>query len=227
MLDRLGDVNRRIAAAVHRAGRRAGDIELVGVTKTVGVDMVAEFLKCGQVQVGENRVQEMLGKKAELEAMGFYPRWHMIGRLQTNKVKDVVGKVVLIHSLDSERLALEISRQSEGFCQGVLLQVNIGEEASKGGVDPREALDFARMVHDTPNIGLRGLMAVPPAVEDKEESRYFFRKMHQLFIDIRASIDDNRINTLSMGMSDDFEVAIEEGSTMIRLGSIIFGERNQ
>ena len=225
---RLDDVNARMASAAARAGRDASEITLIGVTKTVPTSKAEEFLQNGGAHLGENRTQELLAKRDHLGSLGLMPTWHMIGRLQTNKVRDIVGKVSLIHSVDSEKLGREISKTaaSLGIVQDVLVQVNISGEAQKGGVPPEYTAEFTAILQAMPNIQPLGLMVVPPAVEAPEENRYFFRKTNELLIDIRASLKDNGLSILSMGMSGDFEVAIEEGATMIRLGSTLFGERD-
>lgn len=227
-MERLADIRRRIAVAAQNSGRKASDITLVGVTKTVDAARVAEFVSLGGEALGENRVQELVAKAAQLKEMGMSPQWHMIGRLQTNKVKAVVGLVVLIHSVDSLRLAREIDKRAAdlGVRQDVLAEVNISGESTKAGLAPAEVAGFVKQLQEFPNIRLRGLMTLAPLVEHPEDSRYCFRKMKQLFIDISSFFKDNRyMDTLSMGMSGDFEIAIEEGANMVRIGTGIFGGR--
>lgn len=223
MRQRLEDINGRIAAAAARAGRKKEDILLVGVTKTMPAELVNLAAQCGLRDFGENRVQEYLAKR---DAVDFDDvRWHIIGRLQTNKAKYIAGRVHLIHSVDSLKLASELSRQAvkAGRLQDILIEVNIGGEASKGGVAPSELLGLCCDIAPLPGLKVRGLMAIPPVSGDP---RRFFAAMYQLFIDMAdKKIDNISMDYLSMGMSGDFEAAIEEGANIIRVGTALFGER--
>lgn len=222
MRQRLEAISERIAAAAARAGRKKEDILLVGVTKTMPAELINLAAECGLRDFGENRVQEYRAKQAEV---GFDVRWHIIGRLQTNKAKYIAGRVHLIHSVDSLRLAHELSRQAvkAGRSQDILIEVNIGGEDSKGGVAPSELSGLCRDIAPLPGLKVRGLMTIPPQSGD---ARRFFAAMYQLFIDTAdKKIDNISMDYLSMGMSGDFETAIEEGANIIRVGTALFGER--
>jgi hypothetical protein len=201
------------------------DVKIVAVTKTVGINGMKEAIVSGLSEFGENRVQELMEKVEEFDES---VTWHMIGHLQRNKVKYIIDKISLIHSLDSIRLAEEI--QSQSFKRqkktDVLIEVNIGGEDSKFGVKPDEIMEFARMVCSFSNIRLRGLMTVAPFEEDPENVRPLMKMMYQKYNELKSlSLENSLIDTLSMGMSNDFKIALEEGATMIRVGSLIFGER--
>lgn len=225
--DNIRRVRENIAKAAQRAGRRPEEVTLVAVTKTKPASDVNAALRCGVTVMGENRVQELLGKLPDID-LPAGRQVHLIGHLQTNKVKMVVGHVDMIQSLDSLRLAREIDRQAEraGRVMDVLVEVNIGGEESKTGVrlpDLAALLDGARPLR---HIRVCGLMAIPPRDAGPERTRAYFAQMRKLFIDIRAEKLDNRdIRVLSMGMSSDYELAVEEGATMVRVGSAIFGAR--
>ncbi len=223
--ENLKAVHTRIAAAAARAGRDAAEITLVAVSKTKPVPMLLDAYHAGERCFGENRVQELCAKIPELPGDA---TWHMIGHLQTNKVKQVIGKASLIHSLDNERLAAAIQAEAEKqdlHCR-VLLEVNIAGEESKYGLPPEQVEAFARKVAEFDRIHVCGLMTVAPFTENPEENRKYFRKIKQLAVDIRAkNIDNISMEVLSMGMTGDYEVAIEEGATMVRVGTGIFGER--
>lgn len=204
----------------------SGAIKIVAVTKTVGINEMKEAIESGLAEFGENRVQELMEKIDEFDES---VTWHMIGHLQRNKVKYIIDKVSLIHSLDSIRLAEEIQTQSlkRHKKTDVLIEVNIGGEDSKFGVKPNEIMEFARMVCRYSNIRLRGLMTVAPFEEEPENVRPLMKMMYQKYNELKSlSLENSLIDTLSMGMSNDFKIALEEGSTMIRVGSIIFGERS-
>lgn len=223
----LEKVRERIAQAARKSGRNPNDITLMAVTKTMPAEAVAEAFSCGVTLFGENRVQELLDKLSKLDMTGRSA--HLIGHLQTNKVKYIIDKVDMIQSLDSLRLAAEIEHQAEKArkTMDVLVEVNVGQEASKSGIAPDELSDFVDSLSQFSHIRLRGLMAVPPIEEDSEKTRPYFKQIRELFIDIAAKKSDNmNINILSMGMSSDFDIAIEEGSTMVRVGTAIFGKRN-
>ncbi|MBS4008002.1 MAG: YggS family pyridoxal phosphate-dependent enzyme [Clostridium sp.] len=213
---RLDDIRMRMARAALRSGR--DDVGMVAVTKSVPTAIIAEAIGLGLSIFGENRVREA---RLKIEALPTV-EWHFIGRLQTNKVKDVVGRFKLIHSLDRWRLAeaLQQEAQAKNLQVSVLIQVNLGGESQKGGVSPTELADFLAATTDLPRLRVEGLMAIPPYSVDPEESRPYFREMFRLFYNCRMSGREMKI--LSMGMSNDFEVAIEEGANLIRVGSLLF-----
>lgn len=220
-------VREKIARAAQKAGRRPEEITLMAVTKTMPAEAIAAAFDCGITLFGENRVQELVDKLPQLDMTGRSA--HIIGHLQTNKVKTIIDKADMIQSLDSLRLAQEIDRQAEtaGKIMDVLVELNIGEEPSKSGVLQQELNGFLGDLSAFSHIRVRGLMAIPPFCPDKEKTRPYFAQIQKLFIDISQKKSDNKLmNILSMGMSSDFEVAIEEGSTMIRVGTSIFGKRN-
>lgn len=214
---RLDDIRIRMAGAAQRRGQ--DDVGLVAVTKTVPTALIAEAIALGLTVFGENRVQEASAKIEIFPAV----QWHFIGRLQTNKVKDVVGRFQLIHSLDRWRLAEALQReaQAQNLRVRVLIQVNLGSEEQKGGVSPAELADFLSATASLPQLQVEGLMAIPPYMADPEEARPYFREMFRLFSSCR--IHGREMKILSMGMSTDFEVAIEEGANLIRVGSLLFG----
>ena len=220
-------VRAKIAQAAADAGRTPGEITLCAATKVQTDDTIRAAIAAGVQVCGENRVQELT---AHLEA-GAYEgaRVHFIGHLQTNKVKQVVGKVELIHSVDSERLLRAIHSQAEklGIVQDILLEVNIAGEESKGGCSPQEAEELARLTAQLPHVRLRGLMAIPPVSLEIGSNRPYFQAMRQLFVDIKEKMSDNQtsIDCLSMGMSGDYADAIAEGSTLVRVGTALFGPR--
>ena len=220
-------VRAKIAQAAADAGRTPGEITLCAATKVQTDETIRAAIAAGVQVCGENRVQELT---AHLEA-GAYEgaRVHFIGHLQTNKVKQVVGKVELIHSVDSERLLRAIHSQAEklGIVQDILLEVNIAGEESKGGCSPQEAEELARLTAQLPHVRLRGLMAIPPVSLEIGSNRPYFQAMRQLFVDIKEKMSDNqaRIDCLSMGMSGDYADAIAEGSTLVRVGTALFGPR--
>jgi pyridoxal phosphate enzyme (YggS family) len=215
--ERLTDVRARIDAACRRAGRSPGDVTLVGVTKGFPPAAVAEAVEAGLQDCGENRVQEAAAKIAALDALGVRPRWHLIGHLQTNKVKTALGLFAILHSVDSLRLAQEISDRAAQPVP-ILLEVNVSQEASKFGFSMGELPAAVSAISALPHLDVRGLMTVAPLSHDPEAARPFFRQLR----DLR---DATGLRELSMGMTDDFEVAIEEGATMVRVGRAIFGER--
>jgi hypothetical protein len=223
----LNDVMSRIRAAALKAGRDPGSVRLVVVSKTVGPDKVMEAVTAGAVILGENRVQEAAAKMEALA--GRIPagvEWHLIGTLQKNKARHAVGAFGLIHSVDSVELAREIDRQAakRGLVQKVLLEVNIAGEASKHGFSPEEAKKAAKEVSGLSNTSLVGLMCVPPFTDDPEDSRPFFVRMRGLLAEINK-IGLN-LTELSMGMTQDYEVAVQEGATLVRVGTAIFGARS-
>lgn len=214
-----------IAIAAQKAGRDADDIILLAATKTVDVQVINHAISRGIKYIGENRVQEFLSKYESYSPS----HKHFIGHLQTNKVKDIIDKVELIHSVDSYRLAQEISKQAKKHnkTMNVLLEINIGNEDSKSGFNYNDALEAVQKIASLEAICIKGLMAIPPICENPEQNREYFAKMKKLFVDIGLKkIDNSSMEILSMGMSDDYEVAIQEGANMVRLGTALFGRRN-
>lgn len=214
-----------IARAAEKSGRRYEDITLLAATKTVDVDVINHAIKSGVEFIGENRVQEFLSKYNDYAPS----HKHFIGHLQSNKVKDIIDKVELIHSVDSYKLATEISKQAvkKGLSIDILLEINIGNEQSKSGFSYDETCDAVEKIAQLDGIKIKGLMAIPPICENSDQNRVYFSKMKKLFIDIgHKKIDNSSMDILSMGMSDDYEAAIEEGANMIRLGTALFGRRN-
>ena len=215
-----------IAAAARAAGREPGEVALCAATKMNDAQAVRRAIAAGVRICGENRVQELTAKLADNAYAG--AQVHFIGHLQTNKVKQVVGKVDLIQSVDSEHLLAAISReaQKQGLCQDILLEVNIGEETAKSGFAEEDILPLVDRIDSFSNIRLRGLMAIPPISRNPGDNLKFFLKMRQIYVDIRAKKKDNvPVDCLSMGMSGDFADAIAAGSTMVRIGTAIFGAR--
>jgi pyridoxal phosphate enzyme (YggS family) len=214
--ENVAAVRSRIEAACARSGRNASEVMLVAVSKTFPAEAVEEALAAGVTDVGENRVQEARDKKPSVRAKG---RWHLIGHLQSNKAKDAVRLFDMIQSVDSEALAEKLARaaEGEGKRQEILLQVNIGREPQKSGIDPDDVERLAASIRQVAALDLQGLMAIPP-VGEAEQTRRWFRELRLLRDAVGAQ-------HLSMGMSEDFEVAVEEGSTMVRVGRAIFGAR--
>ncbi len=225
--ENVAAIRARMDAAAIACGRNPGEIKLCAATKMNDADAVRQAIAAGVDLCGENRVQELVQKQAELAYDG--APVHFIGHLQTNKVKQVVGKVDMIQSIDRMNLLEAVQKEAarQGIVQDILLEVNIGEEASKSGFLAAEILPLLEHIGDFPNIFVRGLMAIPPISEKIGDNRKFFQEMLQLCVDIRAKKYDNvLVECLSMGMSDDFEDAICCGSTMIRIGTAIFGKRD-
>ena len=225
--DNLNSVRENIEKACEKAGREVSDVTLIAVSKTKPVELLREAYEAGARDFGENKVQELLDKIPQLPTD---IRWHMIGHLQRNKVKYIVDKVYLIHSVDSLRLAEEISREAvkRGITVNILVEVNVALEDSKFGVVPQQAKQLVREIADLPGICIKGLMTIAPYVEDGEENRIYFQKLRQLSVDIMDKNTDNRDigGVLSMGMTGDYTVAVEEGATYVRVGTGIFGERD-
>ncbi len=224
--DNIARVQERIAAAGRRAGRRPEDVKLVAVSKTVPPDRIRAAYDAGLRDFGENRVQEANSKRAALSDLTV--TWHLVGHLQTNKAKLARELFHCVHSLDSLRLAQKLDEAA--VCSGdrlpVLIEVNLGEEQTKSGVPEQDMLPLAEQVSRLATIELRGLMVLPPFFEDPEQARPFFRRLRELARTIEsASLPGVSMRELSMGMSHDFEVAIEEGATMVRVGTAIFGRR--
>lgn len=219
------DVEERIQKACERSGRKASEVTLIAVSKTKPVQMIREAMEAGAEVFGENKVQELCEKYGELPGD---LHWHMIGHLQRNKVKYVIDKAELIHSVDSLRLAEEISREAEkkGIQANILIEVNVAEEESKFGVRVEDTESLVRKTALLPNVCIKGLMTIAPYVENPEENRLVFRTLKKLAVDIKKkNIDNVSMDVLSMGMTGDYEVAVEEGATMVRVGTGIFGER--
>jgi len=224
--ENIKDVNSQIKAACDRAGRNADDVTLITVSKTKPIELLQEAYDAGSRDFGENKVQEMLDKIPQLPAD---IRWHMIGHLQRNKVKYIVDKVFLIHSVDSLRLAEEISKEAvkKKVDVNILVEVNVALEESKFGTTTLEALSLVEAISALPGIHIQGLMTIAPYVENEEDNRIIFQKLRQLSVDIAAkNIDNVSMNVLSMGMTGDYRVAVEEGATYVRVGTGIFGERD-
>jgi len=217
---------KKIEAACIKAGRRREEVTLIAVSKTKPLSMIEEVISYGGDSFGENKVQELVSKYEELNNSQI--KWHLIGHLQTNKVKYIVDKVSLIHSVDSLKLAKEIekeARKKNVICD-ILIEVNIAEEDTKYGVKAEETLPLIMEVAKLPHVRVRGLMTVAPFVPEAEKNREHFRNLRQLNIDIKSkNIDNITMDILSMGMTGDYEVAIEEGATMVRVGTGIFGDR--
>lgn len=218
-------IRSRIALAAEKSGRTPEDIRLIAVTKTVDIERMKEAIECGLTDLGENKVQEIQWKYEEL---GSDYDWHLIGHLQTNKVKFIVDKVKLIHSVDSEKLALEINDRASKIekCIDILLEVNISGEESKFGLNPKDVIEVIENISKLSNIKVRGLMTIAPNVENPEENRKYFKEMKKLFVDIEnEKIDNVSMDYLSMGMTNDYEIAVEEGANIVRIGTGIFGQR--
>lgn len=218
-------IKQRIKAAAEASGRSENDIILLAATKTVSTDRINYAIESGVSYIGENRVQEFISKKDGIISC----HRHFIGHLQTNKVKDILPFVELIHSVDSLRLAQEISKQALRLNKtaDILLEINIGNEESKSGFKASEAENAVRQIAKLPSVKIKGLMAIPPACENPEENRKYFSDMKKLFIDIgNKKIDNSSMELLSMGMSDDYAVAISEGANLVRIGSALFGKRS-
>ena len=221
----LENVRERVKQAAIRSGRTEKDIKIVAVTKTVNTDVIQKALEYGVTDIGENKVQEILEKQDIIKAEC---NWHLIGHLQRNKVKYIIDKVAMIHSLDSVELAAEINKRAcaAGRVMDVLVQVNVSGEETKHGISPVEVSDFLKKVSVFKNIKVRGLMTMAPYA-DKESVRPVFRTLKKISVDIaNENIDNINMEYLSMGMSNDFEVAIEEGANIVRIGTAIFGQRN-
>ncbi|HIU02904.1 MAG TPA: YggS family pyridoxal phosphate-dependent enzyme [Candidatus Onthocola gallistercoris] len=224
--ENIEQVREKIAAACRRAGRDPKEVTLIAVSKTKPVSDIYEAMETGIVDFGENKVQELTEK---YETIAQPLNWHMIGHLQRNKVKYIVDKVKLIHSVDSLRLAEQISKEAvkKNVEVDILIEVNVAEEESKFGMDTEETAQLIQDISTLPGIHIRGLMTVAPYTDDPEDNRVYFKNLKQLAVDIeRKNIDNVTMSVLSMGMTGDYEVAIEEGATLVRVGTGIFGSRN-
>ncbi len=238
MKERIQDIERRIQAACDRSGRDRSEVTLIAVSKTKPASMLEEAYALGIRDFGENKVQE-LSEKYQIFRDGSHEdmKWHLIGHLQRNKVKQVIDKALLIHSVDSLRLGQAIEEAAARLPKviDILVEVNIALEETKFGVTAEEAGPLIEELSKLPHLRVRGLMTIAPYVEDPEKNRKYFSKLRELFIDIKSknidnyskgNVDRDYFNILSMGMTGDFEVAVEEGATMVRVGTGIFGERD-
>lgn len=224
--DNLKAVQDNILKACKKANRDPEEVTLIAVSKTKPLSDLEEILDCGVLEFGENKVQELCDKEEHIK---FPVHWHMIGHLQTNKVRYIVDKVTLIHSVDSLKLAKQISKEAEkkNVDVNILIEVNVAQEASKFGLATEDTLSLVREAAKLPHIHIRGLMTIAPLVENPEDNRMVFRTLKQLSVDIDAyHIENVSMEILSMGMTNDYMVAIEEGATMVRVGTGIFGARN-
>lgn len=224
--ENLTKVKENIQKACDKAGRKRSEVTLIAVSKTKPVEMLQEIYDEGIREFGENKVQEMCEK---MELMPQDIKWNMIGHLQTNKVKYIIGKTSLIHSVDSLKLAEEIQKQAvkHDVTADILVEVNIANEESKFGISKDETIQMVRDIAKLDHLKIKGLMTIAPFVEDPEDNRLYFREIKQLSVDINnQNIDNVSMDVLSMGMTGDYMVAIEEGATMVRVGTGIFGERN-
>lgn len=226
ILENIETVRENIKAACEKCGRNPDEITLIAVSKTKPFEDIESALPSGILDYGENKVQELSEK---YDVLPKNIRWHMIGHLQRNKVKYLVGKVSLIHSVDSLRLANQIETEfaKKDRTANILIEVNMAEEESKFGVSAKDTLKLIKEISALPHIKIQGLMTIAPYTKNPETNREYFSKMKKLSVDIREkNIDNVNMNVLSMGMTGDYQVAIEEGATMIRVGTGIFGERN-
>ncbi len=218
-------VEEQITAACEKSGRERKNVTLIAVSKTKPVELLQEAYDCGCRDFGENKVQELVDK---YEALPKDIRWHMIGHLQRNKVKYIVGKVYMIHSVDSLRLAEEISKEAvkKHVEVPILIEVNVANEDTKFGTTCEEVLPLIREIAKLPNILIKGLMTIAPYVEDEEENRCYFQKLKKISVDImEKNVDNVYMETLSMGMTGDYRTAVSEGATYVRVGTGIFGQR--
>jgi pyridoxal phosphate enzyme (YggS family) len=232
LIENISTIYKRISHAAMRAGRNPEDVMLIAVTKTVDIETIKEAIDAGLRVFGENRVQEAQKKIQDsgLKTQGREVEWHLIGGLQRNKAKYAVRLFELIHTIDSIALAEEVDRQAGkiGKIQRVLVQVKLSEEETKHGVSVEEVYPLIKRIDELKNLRLEGLMTMPPFFEDPEDVRPYFRRLRELRDEINSSsITHQVLRELSMGMSSDFEVAIEEGATMVRIGRAIFGERGK
>lgn len=225
ILKNLEEVNKRILCACEKAGRDPKEVTLIAVSKTKPASMIEEAYGAGVRDFGENKVQELCEKYKELPQD---IKWHMIGHLQRNKVKQIIGKTVLIHSVDSLRLAEQIEEEAgkQDLIIDILLEINVAEEDSKFGFKLEEAESAILKIATFPHVRIKGLMTIAPFVEKSEENRSVFKKLRQFYVDMQSkNIDNVNMSLLSMGMTGDYEVAIEEGATLVRVGTGIFGTR--
>ena len=223
--ENIEQVKENIRAACEKSGRKPEEVTLIAVSKTKPLSMLQEAYECGCRDFGENKVQELVEK---WEQMPKDIRWHMIGHLQRNKVKYIVDKVYMIHSVDSLRLAEEISKEAgkRGVTVSILIEINVAREETKFGTTCEEACQLVEEISKLPHIVVKGLMTIAPYVENAEENKQYFEKLRQIYVDInRKNIDNVNMVELSMGMTGDYEAAVTEGATYVRVGTGIFGER--
>jgi len=219
-------VQDKIKQACKKAGRKIDEITLIAVSKTKPLSDIEELINYNVIEFGENKVQELVEK---YENVSKPVNWHLIGHLQTNKVKYIVDKACLIHSVDSYKLAMEIQKEAlkKNVTVNILIQVNVANEETKFGLDSCQVIQLVEEISKLSNVKIKGLMTIAPFVENPEDNRTYFSQLKQLSLDIKSkNIDNVDMSILSMGMTNDYEVAIEEGATMIRVGTGIFGERN-
>ncbi len=224
--ENIDNVRANIKRACERAKRNVDEVTLIAVSKTKPLSDIEELITYGETEFGENKVQELVDK---YEHVSKPVDWHLIGHLQTNKVKYIVDKACLIHSVDSVHLAKEIEKEAakHNVIVNILIQVNIAHEDTKFGIDATEIYNMIDEIKDYEHVRVKGLMTIAPFVDNPEENRVHFRNLHQLLLGIKSkNIDNIDMSILSMGMTNDYEVAIEEGATMVRVGTGIFGERN-
>ncbi|MBQ9360350.1 MAG: YggS family pyridoxal phosphate-dependent enzyme [Lachnospiraceae bacterium] len=224
--ENLEEVEKKIQQACDKAGRDRSEVTLIAVSKTKPIEDLMEAYNAGIRVFGENKVQELADK---IEKMPKDIHWHMIGHLQRNKVKYIVGKVDLIHSVDNEELAKEINKRAEkaGVKQDILIEVNIADEDTKYGVTADKVNELYVNISKLPYVNVRGVMCIAPNVDNPELNRQYFVKLNKIFVDImNIMVDNSRVDVMSMGMTGDYQVAIEEGATMVRVGTGIFGARN-
>lgn len=223
--ENLKSVKERISRAEEKSGRQNGSVTLIAVSKTYPPELINEAIENGVTDIGENRVQELMEKYDKVKSV----RWHLIGHLQKNKVKYIIDKIALIHSVDSLALAEEINKQAKkiGKIQEILLEVNVSGEKSKFGLTPKDCLAAAEEISKLENVRIRGLMTVAPNTDDEELLRSVFSGLKQISLDIKENLADTiDMSILSMGMTNDFPIAIECGATMVRVGTGIFGKRS-
>ncbi len=225
--ENIKEIKYNIEQATQKSGRNVDDILLLAVTKTVPANIIKEAINCGITEIGENKVQELVSK---YEQLGSLTKYHFIGTLQTNKVKYLMNKVELIHSVNSLKLAQEINKQSNknNIISDILIEINIGDELSKSGANKQDIYNLLQEISVLSNIRIKGLMTIPPYSQDLAKTREYFKRMFNIFIDIRQKkLDNVYMDLLSMGMSMDYIVAIEEGANIVRIGSKIFGQRKK
>ena len=222
----IQEVNQKISKACERAGRKRSDVTLIAVSKTKPVSDIEEALQNGIIDFGENKVQELVEK---YEVLPKDIHWHLIGHLQTNKVKYIIDKATLIHSVDSVKLARQIESEAvkKNVIANILVQVNVAEESTKFGLSSEETIDIVRQISQLEHIRIKGLMTIAPYTENPEDNRIYFRQLRELSRQIDAlHLTNVEMKELSMGMTGDYEIAIEEGATLVRVGTGIFGNRN-
>ncbi len=225
--ENLNNIKKQIANICLNVDRDPKSVVLVNVSKTKPISILEEGYEAGMRIFGENKVQEISDKYEQFRKEDI--KWHMIGHLQRNKVKYIVDKVDLIHSVDSYRLAEAISKEAKkkNVVAHILIQVNVAQEESKYGLETEDVMDMVRSIHQLEHLKIEGLMTIAPFVDDPEENRPIFKALYQLSVDIKEqNLDNVSMDVLSMGMTNDFKVAIEEGATMIRIGTALFGDRN-